>query len=160
MATNKLNNKQKAFVDELFKNGFNQTEAYITVYQSVTNRNYAKTAASRMMTNANVKGYYDNKYAEYRKGLDINKEKMIDMLKDELNLFDEMKRLANKESLTPTEEGRLYRLSMLLKGSDAAKTRDMINKLIGAYAPDKSEVTHKGINIQIVNPNPKDDKSK
>lgn len=160
MKNNKLNMKQKAFVDELFKNGFNQTEAYITVYQSITNRDYAKTAASRMMTKDNVKNYYEHKYAEYRNGLDIDKQKMIDMLKDELNLFDEMKRIANKENPNPTEQSRLMRLSMLLKGSDASKTRDMINRLIGAYEPDKHEHTIYQEQPLFVDPEDKEDLEK
>ena len=80
---------------------------------------------------------------EYRKSLDIDKQKMLDMLMDELNLFNEMKILANKDKLTASEEGRFVRLTMLLKGSDAARTRDMINRLQGNYEADKQEITHK-----------------
>lgn len=142
MKDQKLNKKQKAFVDRLFLNGFNQTQAYADIY-NITNRDYAANAAARLMGKAWVKSYYEHKYAEYRKSLNIDKQKMIDMLMDELNLFSEMKALANKEKPTAAEESRLMRLSMLLKGSDAARTRDMINKLIGAYEPDRSEITHK-----------------
>jgi hypothetical protein len=137
---NKLNKKQKAFVDELFKNGFNQTNAYVSVY-GVTNRNYAKIAASRMMTNDNVRFYYEHLYKQHREKLDIDKQKMLDILVDEMNLFAEMKALAQKDDLTYEEEMKLSRLSNLLKASDINKVRDMINKMIGTYEPEKQEVS-------------------
>jgi hypothetical protein len=88
---------------------------------------------------------------------------MIDMLKDELNLFDEMKRLANKDSLTEIEQSRFNRLSSLLKASDANKTRDMINKLIGSYSAEKVDITSMGerisINLNLGNESENRDKS-
>jgi hypothetical protein len=149
----KLNKKQKAFVDELFRNGFNQTKAYMKIYE-INNKDYATNAGSRLMANDSVKQYYNHKYEEYRESLNIDKQKMIDMLMDEINLFAEMKYLASKEEdLTYEEEMRLSRLSNLLKGSDINKARDMINKMIGAYEPEKQEITHKGITINILKPN-------
>jgi len=139
----KLNEKQKKFVDEIFKNGFNNGRAYQLVY-GIENPNYADASASRLLNNnENVKNYYDFCLKKHREKLNIDKQKMLDMLVDELNLFNEMKILANKEKLTSTESERFNRLSILLKASDANKTRDMVNKLIGAYEPEKQEVTHK-----------------
>ena len=138
----KLSNKHKLFVDKLFLNGFNQADAYKEVY-GVNKDQYAAMAASRLMRKDEVKDYYDHRMKEYRKSLDIDKQKMLDMLMDELNLFNEMKALANKEKLTASEEGRFVRLTMLLKGSDAARTRDMINRLQGNYEADRQEITHK-----------------
>jgi len=148
---NKINDKQKIFVDLQFDKGLSQTEAYVQSY-GITNRIYANNGSCRLMTNPIVKAYYNHKYAEYRKGLDIDKQKMIDMLMDELNLFNEMKVLANKETLTAKEESRFIRLTMLLKASDANKTRDMINKLIGAYSPEKHDVTHNIWNVGFATP--------
>lgn len=141
-----INDKQKIFVDLMMDKGFSQTEAYAQAF-GITNRKYANNGSCRLMKNPIVKAYYDHKYAEYRKTLDIDKNKMIDMLMDELNLFNEMKVLANKEKLTATEESRFLRLTMLLKASDANKTRDMINKLIGSYSPEKQEITHNVWNV-------------
>jgi len=138
---NKINDKQKIFVDLMLDKGFSQTEAYVQAY-GITNRIYANNGACRLIKNPIVKNYYDHKYAEYRKTLDISKDKMIDMLMDELNLFNEMKVLANKDTLTDIEQSRFNRLASLLKASDANKTRDMINKLIGSYSEIKHEVTH------------------
>lgn len=154
---NKLNKKQKAFVDELFKNGFNQTNAYVKIY-GINNKDYAAKSASRLMSKVEVKAYYEHLYKEYRKSLDIDKQKMLDMLMDEINLFNEMKVLAQQEELTYEEEMRFSRLSTLLKASDINKVRDMINKLIGAYEPEKTEVQHKGLEglkIEIVKKNDK-----
>jgi hypothetical protein len=143
---NKINDKQKIFVDLQFDKGLSQTEAYVQSY-GITNRIYANNGSCRLMKNPIVKAYYDHKYEQYRKTLNIDKDKMIDMLMSELNLFNEMKTLANKDTLTDTEQSRFNRLASLLKASDANKTRDMINKLIGSYEPDKHEVTHNVWNV-------------
>jgi len=158
----KLDDKRKAFVDELFKNGFNQAKAYQKIY-NINNPNYAKSAGSRLMTYENVRKYYDHKFKEYRKKLDIDKQKMLDMLMDEINLFDEMKYLAKKDDITEEEIARLNRLAMLLKGSDINKSRDMINKMIGAYEAEKQEVKHTGlegfkVTIQLPKKEDEDDK--
>lgn len=158
MKEQKLNKKQKAFVDQLFLNGFNQTQAYVDIYQ-INNRDYAANAAARLIGKEWVKKYYEHKYTEYRKALDIDKQKMLDQLMEEINLFAEMKILANKEKLSATEESRLLRLSMLLKGSDINKARDMINRLQGNYEADKQEITHKMEQPLFYDPNdePKED---
>lgn len=150
----KINDKQKMVVDLMFDKGLSQTQAYVEAY-GVTNRIYANNGACRLMKNPIVKAYYDHKYEQYRKTLDIDKQKMIDMLMDELNLFNEMKILANKETLTIQEQGRFDRLTTLLKASDANKTRDMINKLIGSYEPDKHELTHNVWNVGFATNIPK-----
>lgn len=138
----KLSERRKKFVDRLFFNNFNQSEAYTYAYEIENNDNeYPKKAGSRLMTFDDVKGYYNHKLALYRKKLDIDKNKMIDKLMTINNLYDEMLFIANKDEITEEEEDRLFRLTQLLKGSDAAKAKDMIIRMIGAYEPDKLDVT-------------------
>lgn len=137
-----LRREHKEFVDRLFINGFNRLDAYTAVYPNA-NPKHAEKSAHRLLERSDVKAYYNHCYKEHRKHLDIDKEKMLDMLMEELALYEELKLLANKEKLTQTEESRYYRLSNVLKASDANKTRDMINKIIGSYAAEKTEVTHK-----------------
>lgn len=136
----KIIKKHRLVVDRLFLNGFNQTKAYKEVYM-ITNDNYAKVGASRLMDRPEVKAYFNHRMEEYRATLDIDKDKMLDRLMELDNLFIEMTLLANKETLTNDEEARLTRLSTILKGADANKARDMINKLQGNYAADKQEIT-------------------
>jgi len=51
--------------------------------------------------------------------------------------------LASKDKLTSLEEDKLERLSSILKGSDVMRAKDMICRIIGAYEPEKIEVTNK-----------------
>jgi phage terminase small subunit len=153
----KINDKQKIFVDLQFTRGLSQTEAYVQAY-GITNRIYANNGSCRLMKNPIVKAYYDHKHEEYRKTLNIDKDKMLDMLMDELNLFNEMKVLANKDTLTEIEQSRFSRLASLLKASDANKTRDMINKLIGSYEAEKHDVTHNVWNVGFATPLQKEEK--
>ena len=148
---NKINKKQKAFVDQLFKNGFNQTEAYCVVY-NIENRDYGRIGGSRMLTKDNVKAYYEHLYKEYRKSLDIDKQKMLDSLMDDINLYDEVKVLGRKENLSKNEQERLVRLKGIVSASDANKARDMINKLIGSYEPEKQEIEHTGMVFNYITP--------
>lgn len=139
----KLTLKQKLFVDELFLNNQNQTEAYVRSY-GVTNRKYADMAASRLMTNDNVKLYFEHKMAEFREKLDITKEKMIDRMMQLDNVYQQMVALAGRDDLSVKEQEKLERLQKVVKGSDVAKNRDMLNKLAWGYSAEKSEITHKG----------------
>ena len=62
-ANNKLNDKQKAFVDKYLETG-NQTEAYKSVYKNVKNDNTAKACACRTLTKAYVREYYESRLKE------------------------------------------------------------------------------------------------
>jgi hypothetical protein len=151
-----LNDKHKLFVDTLFINNFDQGAAYRTVF-GTDNVHYSHTSSSRLMGKSYVKDYYNHKIKEYRKSLDITKEKMIDKLMEELNLFDEIKALARKDVLTIDEINKLDRLGSILKASDANKSRDMINKLIGSYEPEKQEIEHTGMVFNYITPTKKED---
>lgn len=153
---NKINKKQKAFVDQLFINGFNQTEAYCKIY-GIENRDYGSVGASRMIRKANVKGYYEHKYKDYRKGLDIDKQKMLDSLMDDINLYNEVKALGRIETPTKAEIERLVRLKGIVSATDANKARDMINKLIGSYEAEKQEIEHTGMVFNYITPKEKDE---
>ena len=56
---NELNAKQKIFCEEYSKHG-NGTLAYKTAYPTTKKDETAKTAASRLLTNVNVKKYIEN----------------------------------------------------------------------------------------------------
>lgn len=53
-----MNRKQQNFCDEYLKD-FNGTRAYMVAYPDVKDENVAKSNASRLLTNANVKQYID-----------------------------------------------------------------------------------------------------
>ena len=49
-----MNDKHKAFADEYLINGFNITQAYLTVYKSVTKEPVAAANGSRLLKNDKV----------------------------------------------------------------------------------------------------------
>jgi phage terminase small subunit len=53
-----MNRKQQNFCDEYLKD-FNGTRAYMVAYPDVKDENVAKSNASRLLTNANVKQYIE-----------------------------------------------------------------------------------------------------
>lgn len=59
----KLNNNQIAFCDFYIELG-NATEAYKKAYKSCKSDNVARTNSSRLLTNANIKQYIDEKMQE------------------------------------------------------------------------------------------------
>lgn len=63
MALLKLNNNQIAFCDFYIELG-NATEAYKKAYKSCKSDNVARTNSSRLLTNANIKQYIDEKMQE------------------------------------------------------------------------------------------------
>ena len=58
-----MTEKQKRFCDEYLID-CNATRAYKTVYQNVKSDETAKSAASRLLTNVNVKKYIDDRMEE------------------------------------------------------------------------------------------------
>ena len=64
---NKLNDKQKAFCDHLLTDAaMNATQAYKKAYPDSSDQ-AAKTSASDLLTNPNVKAYLDERKAERSK---------------------------------------------------------------------------------------------
>ncbi|MGE8037953.1 terminase small subunit [Lysinibacillus sp. JNUCC-51] len=63
MIEQKLTVKQQAFADYYIELG-NATEAYLKAYSNVKKESTAKAAASRMLTNVNLKSYIENRMEE------------------------------------------------------------------------------------------------
>ena len=76
MAERKLADKQRAFVDEYLID-LNATRAYKTVYKNVKNDETARTNASRLLTNANVKEYLDKRMKDREKRTEITQDKVL-----------------------------------------------------------------------------------
>jgi len=75
--------------------------------------------------------------------VDMDKHIMVDNLVSISHKYDDMLALACKDRLTANDEIRLERMASVLKGADAMKAKDMLCRIIGAYEPDKIEVTNK-----------------
>ena len=79
----KLTEKQKAFCDYYIET-LNATESYKKAYPSCKNDNSARTNASRLLTNANVKTYIDDKLKELE-GVDFSSRTPRRSLSNEIN---------------------------------------------------------------------------
>lgn len=73
-----LNNKQIAFLDEYFMNGFHASAAYLTVYKPKDIR-VAEAAASRLLSNVNIASEVQKRKKILSDKYNITMEKLIDM---------------------------------------------------------------------------------
>jgi len=149
----KLTNKKHIlFCEEYLANGMNGTAAYKSVYKTVKKDKVAEASASRLLSSVKVKEYIDKNIKKTTDKLEIKREDMLRGTLEIAECYDELKRLALKEKLSSTEESKFARLSMIVKASDANKSRDMIIRANGWNEPEKQVIDHKGIeaiNISI-----------
>lgn len=137
----KLSERHKAFVNEYLINGRNGTKAYMSVYKSVTSEDSAKANASRLLTKDNVKEYLEKEQEKLQKKTDINKEFILG---EYMELLDSCK-----------VEG-IDGYGTIKDRTNWAKALSQLTKMLGLDAPDKSEVEHKGLTINILKPNKED----
>lgn len=71
-----LTEKQKLFADEYLID-LNATRAYKAVYKNVKNDETARTNASRLLTNANVKEYLNQRMKDREKRTEITQDKVL-----------------------------------------------------------------------------------
>lgn len=75
-----LTNTQKLFCQEYLKLGMNGTQAYLKVYKSCKKEETARTNASRLLTNANIKKYIEELQTKVEEKAIVN----INMIIEEL----------------------------------------------------------------------------
>lgn len=75
----KLNTNQNAFADFYIELG-NATEAYKRAYKSCKSDNVARTNSSRLLTNANIKQYIDEKMKEIESSRIAKAEEVLEYL--------------------------------------------------------------------------------
>lgn len=71
-----MTEKQKRFADEYIID-LNATRAYKVAYPNVKNDETAKAAASRLLTNVNVKAYIDNLIDERAKRTEVTQDRVV-----------------------------------------------------------------------------------
>ena len=74
-----MTEKQKRFCDEYLID-CNATRAYKTVYKNVKSDETAKSAASRLLTNVNVKKYIDDRMEELHNEKTADAQEVIEYL--------------------------------------------------------------------------------
>ena len=125
----KLNERHKAFADEYLKNGMNGTQAYLSVYKSVTKESTAKVCASKLLTNVNLKAYIDSK---------IEKAKLSNQLDFEW-LVGKFKTVA--ESLIVSKKDEDGNEHIEIKDSaGAVSSLKEIGKLLNHYPAEKKSI--------------------
>lgn len=80
-----LTNNQILFCQEYVKSGSNGTKAYMKVYRSCKKEETAKAAASRLLTNVNVKEYIKKLQTESRKETIMSVTQRKEWLTDVIN---------------------------------------------------------------------------
>lgn len=110
-----LSQRHKMFCDEYLSNGLNGTQAYKKVYK--VGEKAAEASASRLLLNVKIKEYIKEQQEMTAQRLEIKKEDLIQDLIDIKN--------NNKEDAPPF----------------AIKAIEVINKMLGYNATEKSEVT-------------------
>ncbi len=141
-----LNEAQKMAIDELFVNGFNRQKAYMRAYPDCIPK-YARSGMQQILSKDYVQDYYDVKYKQYQKIVGIDARQMVDSLKTQIEQYEDMLDLAIKPNLTAKEVELLERMKDVIKGADIMRAKDMICKIIGAYEPEKIEITDKTYKI-------------
>lgn len=79
MIESKLTLKQQAFADAYIELG-NATKAYLRAYPNVTKETTAKVNASRLLTNANVGAYIDERMEELKSERVADQQEVLETL--------------------------------------------------------------------------------
>tara|TARA_R110000851_G_scaffold260718_1_gene413266 strand:- start:1804 stop:2277 length:474 start_codon:yes stop_codon:yes gene_type:complete len=133
-----ISQKQKydRFV-QLYMINFNAKESYREVYDT-TNEGTINLASHKLMKHPYI-------ISQLQKKNKIMDEKMgIEALMTRKRVLEELELVLNK-----TKDAK--------KHDTVLKALDQISKVIGAYAPVKNEVDHKGVTINYVKPNNKNE---
>lgn len=115
MITNK---KHIAFINEYFINGFNATQAYISVYKKV-NEETAKVNGCKLLTNTNILAEISKRQIEIKEKHEITVEELVTVSK---------RIMVNNEDEKP---------------GVSLKAIAELAKLSGSYATEKTETTIK-----------------
>lgn len=119
----KINKKHLAFIDEYFVNGFNGTNAYLSVYKGVA-PDTARANASKLLANANIKAEIASRNAAISQKMQVTRE---DLIKDLIDIKENC-----KTSFPPS----------------SIKAIEVIAKMLGLNEPEK--IQHSGeINIGL-----------
>lgn len=143
----KLTPKEQKFAELCIELG-NQTEAYRQSY-NVSNKDaeWLKSKASHLAAKDNVRATIDNLKKELKEQSKIDREWILEQHMEIVDWYKELKELARKKDLTPSETKRIYMLKDLIKGSDYRGSLDSITKMLGLNEPEK---THTKQTIEII----------
>jgi phage terminase small subunit len=109
-----LNKKQLAFLDEYFVNGFNGTQAYLSVYKGVS-EDTARANASKLLAHTNVKVEFERRQAEIKAKYEIDKDEIIEITK---------RIMKDNEKIAPPFSLKAIEILTKMGGLNAAEKHD------------------------------------
>lgn len=140
-----MTEKQKRFCDEYLID-LNATRAYKVAYKNVKSDEVAKAAASRLLTNVNVKNYIDDCMEERQKRTEVTQDRVIQELAaiafskvtDYATVKDDMVKIKDTDELTEKQiraisgikEGKF---GIELKLNDKEKALELLGRHLGMW---------------------------
>lgn len=137
MSKKKLSDRHRAFADEYLSNGMNATQAYLTVYNTVTKKRTAEVNGNKLLSNTEVEAYIAEKQDELKKEAKMDRDFIINEY---------------KELLASCKEEGVDGKGTIKDRTNWSKALAQITKFLGLDEAEKQEITHKGveaINITI-----------
>jgi len=148
-----LNDRQQRFVNEYLIDLNATAAAKRAGYSEKT----AHSQGPRLLENVEIQAELRKAREKSLNKLEITRENILQRAYTVPLLYAEMLELAQRDDLDEDEELRLIRLSNLIKGSDANKALEILNKMLGYNEPEKIDHTSKGekitINLNLKNKN-------
>lgn len=143
----KLTPKQEKFANLYVELG-NASEAYRQAYDVTTsNLNTIAPKASKLLNEYNISTRVAELQKELKEQSKIDREWILEQHMEIVDWYKELKELARKKDLTPSETKRIYMLKDLIKGSDYRGSLDSITKMLGLNEPEK---VHTKQTIEII----------
>lgn len=137
----KMNPKQKQFCDEYLID-LNATRAYKDVYKSVKNDEVARANSSRLLTNANVKKYIENRMAEKESKLIAGQDEVLQYLTAVMRGEDK------EEQLTTNAFGEIETIEKVVQGN-RLKAAELLGKRYALFTDKVEQEIDMDLNIKI-----------
>lgn len=140
----------KAVIDEYFVNGFDRGKAFLKFYP---NTKQLSTCFYHMLSRSQAAAaYMELMWRWINTDLAQERQEMIVRIKKLEDLYNQLTDLALKEDLTDKELKRFNRIKQVISASDLNKSRDMIIKMLGLYAPTEIKADVRSITVNYVKP--------
>ena len=140
-----MTEKQKRFCDEYLID-LNATRAYRSVYKSVKNDGVARRNGSRLLTNADIKKYIDERLEELHNQKTADAQEVLEYLTSVLRGESEAEEIVVEGCGEGVSEARTMRKGPSEK--DRLKAAELLGKRFGLYT-DKIELEAKDLDLHI-----------
>ncbi len=136
----KLTDKQEKFAQAVVETS-NHAEAYRIAYdvKEGTKQETVANNACKLMTDTNIAARVE----EIREGLRsrnrIDKDYLIEKHRNMVDAWEKLMKLGDINSISKADKDKFYMLREMVKGSDYRGSLAELAKLLGEYAPTKTE---------------------